>query len=762
MSGRERETAPLSSLGRGRSFVMEHDRSSSRPAEIIAEGLKRRGGGGGGGGFFSSDENALTKQILGTHAPGIDDLNVKPLLAVIEDILRLGSPTLSTHDNDNNNNALTAGARSDANLDHQPGGKKKVVSFHDDISYTTPDHDLNIVAVLALPINRISSEMICKCNEGGGEAHSATMNLLRSLSNYSWDVKVGITFAAFAINYGEFCLVDHLRMENPLAKNIATLKDLPHTMDNAAAELKHKLEAVVILLNTALNVTRFIVKFKELPSAYITHDSPEITAATAHIPTAVYWIIRSLMASFSLLLNLVGSSGHEYMSATAESWEILSLTHKLEVISAHLKKQLAICLGLVDKKKSEDAYIAFKRLIETSHIDNMKVLRAMIRTTEDQMPLYDGSKRTNERLEALRSKYILLLITDLDVPHEEINVLHMIYNQHAMRHEYEVLWLPVVDPTTAPLQDNVFYDLRNNNMPWYSVTRPSLVEPVAIRYFKEVWNFTHMPMLVVLDPQGKPSNLNALPMMWIWGGHAFPFTKARERALWDDHTWNIDLLADAIDPRIPEWTRGNRVICLYGGEDIDWIRKFTLSARAAASALHVPLEMLYVGKRNPRDKVRRCHEVINREKLSHIFPLAEYYDYVWYFWVRLWSMWNSKKHIGMSVDDDRIMREIMDMLTFDSSKEGWAVFSRGNYEMAKGKGDVVLPVLDNYTAWGYNVDHPDKFVAVVEEEIRRAHPEHHCNHLILPGQTGYIPERVACSQCGKIMEHYVMYSCCND
>lgn len=160
-----------------------------------------------------------------------------------------------------------------------------------------------------------------------------------------------------------------------------------------------------------------------------------------------------------------------------------------------------------------------------------------------------------ERLDALRSKYVLLLISDLDVPHEEINVMHMIYNQQTMRHEYEVLWLPIVDTETSAVssKNDVFYDLRNNNMPWYSVDHPSLVEPVAVRYIKEVWKFTHMPMLVVLDPQGKPSNLNALPMMWIWGGNAFPFTKAREHALWEEHTWNIELLADSIDPRIPEW-----------------------------------------------------------------------------------------------------------------------------------------------------------------------------------------------------------------
>ncbi|GFQ00688.1 hypothetical protein PHJA_002212700 [Phtheirospermum japonicum] len=713
-------------------------------------------------GLFSSDDSALSKQIIATHSPDIEELNVKPVLSIVEDILRLGRPFTAD---------TSHGAKTQAHLD--TSDDKKMVhssrqdvkalhgSYHDEKVLHSLDHETEIIKLLAFPINKISCEITCKCS-AGGEAHSVTMDLLKSLSNYPWDAKVVITFAAFAINYGEFWLVEHLHTTNPLAKNIATLKDLPELMEHAG-ELKKKFDAVVDLLNSVLSVTHCLTEFKELPSAYISHESPEMQAATAHIPMAVYWIIRSLLSCASILLNLVGS-GHEYITSTAESWEILSLAHKLSVIMEHLQKQLVICKRIIDSKKAEDAYTSFKRLIESSHIDNMKILRAMIRAREEQRPLYDGTRRTHERLEMLKSKYVLLLISDLDVPQEEVNVLHMIYNQSSLRHEYEVLWLPIIDPATThtELQNTTFYNLRNNYMPWYSVDHPSLVEPVAIRYIREVWKFVHMPMLVVLDPQGKPSNLDALPMMWIWGSNAFPFTKAREGALWAENAWNIELLADSIDPRIPDWVRENRVICLYGGEDIDWIRKFTLSARAVAGTLKVPLEMLYVGKRNPKDKVRRCHEIIDREKLSHIFSLKDYYDYVWYFWVRLWSMWNSKKQIGMTVESDRIMQEIMDVLTLDSTEQGWAVFSRGNHQMTKGKGDVLLTALENYSSWGYNVDHPDKFVTALDEAIKRSHPEHHCNRLILPGQAGYIPDRVVCSECGKVMEKYVMYRCCTD
>jgi hypothetical protein len=60
------------------------------------------------------------------------------------------------------------------------------------------------------------------------------------------------------------------------------------------------------------DVAKCIVEFKELPSQYITPDTPEMLTATAHIPTAVYWTIRSIVACTSQIVGLTGM-GHEYV-----------------------------------------------------------------------------------------------------------------------------------------------------------------------------------------------------------------------------------------------------------------------------------------------------------------------------------------------------------------------------------------------------------------------------------------------------------------
>ncbi|KAK4399670.1 protein SIEVE ELEMENT OCCLUSION B [Sesamum angolense] len=393
---------PARTPGGGHSFVTdhginptkEHEHHTVNPipssAQVAARG--RLGRADRAPNFFSSDD-ALTKQIVATHAPDMEDLDVRPVLSIIEDIMRLARPSSAD---------TTHVAQTQSHVDKLDDKVSHIPYHHDDKIYHTTEHDAEIVRVLAYPINKTSCEIICKC-AGGGESHAITMDLLKSLSSYSWDAK-----------------------------------DLPDIIAHAG-ELRKKFEAVLNLLTQVLKVTHCIIEFKELPPLYISRESPEITAATAHIPTAVYWIIRGLLTCASTLLNLVGS-GREYVTSTAESWEIQNLAHKLSVILEHLQDQLKRCKDLIDRKKAEDAYIAFKKLMETAHIDNMKVLRAMIRSREDQRPLYHGSRRTNERLEELRLKYVLLLISDLELPHEELNVLHLIYNQHNMRHEYEVLW----------------------------------------------------------------------------------------------------------------------------------------------------------------------------------------------------------------------------------------------------------------------------------------------------------------------------------
>lgn len=84
--------------------------------------------------------------------------------------------------------------------------------------------------------------------------------------------------------------------------------------------------------------------------------------------------------------------------------------------------------------------------------------------------------------------------------------------------------------------------------------------------------------------------------------------------------------------------------------------------------------MIYVGKSNPNDKVRKCHEIIDSDQLSYIFRLNDYYDYVWFFYVKLNGISTSKLQHGMTIETDNIIQEILTMLTNNDYEQGWAVF----------------------------------------------------------------------------------------
>ncbi|XP_043726165.1 protein SIEVE ELEMENT OCCLUSION B-like [Telopea speciosissima] len=692
--------------------------------------------------FTTSDDNVMMKQILATHAHDGREIDVKPLLQLIEEILQRSST-----------NALEGAL-------HHPQVSSHMDSLDERIQQ---ESFVGMLEALSYTIHKISCEISCKCS-GGGDAHSTTVALFNTLSSFSWDAKVVLALAAFAVTYGEFCLVAELYSTHPLAKSIALLKQLPDIFEYSDS-LRPKFEALKSLIQAMLNVTKCVVKFNELPPEYISADQPPMSVASTHIPTAVYWTVRSVVACASQIIGLIGLA-HEYIPSTTEAWELSSLAHKVNNIHDHLLKQLALCYQHIDEKKHAEAYLTLVRLFETIHIDNMKILKALIYAKDDLQPLYEGSTKKRVGVEVLRRKNVLLLISDMDISQEELSILEQMYKESRDQpsrpeSQYEVVWFPIVDrtlPWTEAKQKE--FDRLQSRMPWYSVHHPSLIDPAVIRYIKDVWHYNKKPILVVLDPQGRVVSPNALHMMWIWGSLAFPFTSMREEALWKEESWRLELLVDGIDQNILNWIMEDRFICLYGGEDMDWIKKFTTAARAVAQAARIPFEMVYVGKSNPRDKVRRNIQVITNEKLSSCWPDL---TSIWFFWIRLESMWYSKMQHGKTIENDRIMQEIVTMLTFDGSEQGWALISKGSGigNMAKAKGEMILTCFQLYDKWKDLIDSKG-FMQAVNDQLQEQHTPHHCSRLILPGTVGQIPEMVVCAECGRPMEKFLMYRCCTD
>lgn len=131
------------------------------------------------------------------------------------------------------------------------------------------------------------------------------MVLLNYLASYAWHAKVVLTLAAFAVIFGEFWLVAQLSTGNVLAKSVALLKQLPDVVENSTS-LRPQFDALNKLVKAALDVALCIVEFKELPSEYIAEDTPPMSIASAYIPIAAYWVIRSIVACASQIASFIG------------------------------------------------------------------------------------------------------------------------------------------------------------------------------------------------------------------------------------------------------------------------------------------------------------------------------------------------------------------------------------------------------------------------------------------------------------------------
>lgn len=149
-------------------------------------------------------------------------------------------------------------------------------------------------------------QLECKCS-GGADAHGSTMAILSMLSSYTWEAKIVLSLAAFSVNYGQFWLIAQLYATNPLAKSVALLMQLPDIVEHSNT-LKSQFDAANNLIKAVLDVTKCIIKFQLLPSNYISPETPPMSVAMALVPTAAYWLIRSLVTCASQLTSLLGMS----------------------------------------------------------------------------------------------------------------------------------------------------------------------------------------------------------------------------------------------------------------------------------------------------------------------------------------------------------------------------------------------------------------------------------------------------------------------
>ncbi|KAL6186430.1 hypothetical protein ACLB2K_042550 [Fragaria x ananassa] len=699
-----------------------------------------------------SDDHTLSNQILITDRShdrpyDVPPLSVKQVLQTIEAILVRANKTVDIHGTVVPGVLVPATAQVDS-LEHERAIHASLSSLHDNLDIPTSI------------LNEISCEIQCK-SLSGVDANKTTMDILERVQHYDWDEKVVLALAYFAIKDGEFWLVAQLFTSNPLAKAIGQLKQMQEILERSGTSLKAKFEVYNNLVNAVLKVTQIIVHLQDI--YHDPHLSIEIkdTTPTNHIPSAVYWTIRSIVILASQLLGITGSDP-EYVT---EAWELSSLAHKLESIYKNLEDNRNRLHELTRKFKDDEAFAAIGRILELPHIDNTKPLRVLF-YKDDQPALFDGYNKKRVDIDVLRRKVVILMISDLDIVQEnEYLIAHQMYSEKRQfptraESQYEIVWIPILDSwTDANLLQ--FEELRNG-MEWYSVYHPSFVSPIVRTHSQATER----------DCSGKkrPGGLSFWQMLLIkpyltgfQKGSTFAFSLGELT-----HKLSFGLPhALKTNPEEPNEVPVDGVAQLLLLNDADDISGHSLLLLAFAKIEQ--LELLYLGKSKQKERVARdIIRVIKEEKLSHTID----WNLIWFFWVRLESMWQSKGQLmselskanftDHNIKNDIIMQGIVSLLSFGSTDRGWALIGLPSSEMAKANGEHMSKSLNDFKIWKPKHDEVG-FTPALNEYLTGVYKSapHHCTNLILPA-TGVMPETVSCSECGRLMERYAMFRCCTD
>ncbi|TYJ43366.1 hypothetical protein E1A91_A03G147700v1 [Gossypium mustelinum] len=628
------------------------------------------------------DDEILIKKLLLSHDPDRRRLNSEMLLSAVENIVFHATASED----------LVSNKPVNANF-------KSNISNIELIESPEP---------LMHTIYKIAHEMLCK-SPGKEDLHTRTMVSFDLLGSHRWGAKAALALAAFAISYGEFSLLMQLRPHIPLAVSIANFKQIPSNM----SMLKPQVKALRSLSKTMVDLTKCIIEFEALPLVHVGPNMEDLAVIKPKIYVTAYWIIRSTLVCSFQIKSLMAMKPEQakyfkYSNITIAAWELLSLDNRLSSIYSHLRPQVDAFRRQTEAKMHQKLLSLFKK----SHIDNQDVLQ-MLFALKDNLPLKDCSTQEKLGVSALKSKVVLLLISKPDLlPFEQLFFLvNQTYDHpHNDKTEgsYAIIWVPISFYEAWIDTEQKWFDFISNSMPCEAI-------------------------MVVLDSEGMITNFNALDMVFIWGSKAYHFSLSRENELWDGEKWKMQLITNEIHPILTQWVEEGRNICIYGSENLDWIREFNAKMKDIKDA-----EIL---------------SIMNREIQSNLLSFTK----IQLFWLRLESMRRSKSRLGNNANTDNVLAQVSALLD-NNNDNGWAVYGKGlSTDIVRVEGDEIFRCLNLFRQWAENVGRLE-FIDALRTVLEPPLVEGPCNHTqVVPYSEGLVQGNMVCQNCKRLMKKFTIY-----
>ncbi|CAN4124087.1 unnamed protein product [Withania somnifera] len=600
-------------------------------------------------------------------------------------------------------------------------------------------------------IKKISHEILCKCHEDG-DLHEETMMLFETLGPFRWDTKVVLTLAAVISTYGEFWLIMQLVRHNSLAALIAVLKQMPRELNM----LKIQFKAMNLLINTMIEAANLVLEFEGLPLPHELLDDETIVVTKSKMYITVYWILRSSISCASQIAYFRTMKDNQHSnSTTIAAWTLFSLVYKLSSLCNDLREKLPMCQVQIGRRFPEKIHNLFK----VSHFHNQEVLRVLFSLKND-LPLKDSSREKYCGIQELESKVVLLLISKPELfATEKIFYLVQQMHDHPLHKKiggsYVTLWVPISSPHTWSLTDELNFQFLSNSLPWFSIRRPWSLHSAVVNFIRQEWNYKEEPVMVVLSTDGVVTNLNAIDMVWLWGAKSFPFSASREKELWEQENRILQLLIDEIDPLLTNWVEEGKHFCIYGSDNISWIKEFNDTLKKIKSA-GIQLEAIYVGYRNPSKDATNISDISVEDNLSILLSTTK----MKLFWLRLESIKKSVARVEQAAHSSSSLEHVLRLLDACETSNDWMIIGKGSStDVVILKGREVQECLKLLAESAKSVAKLG-LLGAIRCAIGSPLPVKPCYHSeILPSEEGLTEETVFCSRCMRPVEKFVVYQC---
>ncbi|XP_057847960.2 putative disease resistance protein At4g19050 [Cryptomeria japonica] len=417
--------------------------------------------------------------------------------------------------------------------------------------------------------------------------------------------------------------------------------------------------------------------------------------------------------------------------------------------------------------KSEN-YIRIKELSEVAQKNNIELLRSLLMTQGKDFIL-SNSKQVS--IDSLQDKMVLFLISKLQIFPTEFCALKEMYIETCGSHQFEIVWMPIVDPyhdTWGP------YVRTMENMPWPAMGDPWSIEPAVLKFVKEDLNFQNSALLIVVDDKGKISNHNFKETIERWGVEAYPFTYEKldklRKAQLDElkAKSSVEALFKNFDCslQVKKSFHQGQQICLYGGDPMQ-IVDFTQTLTSSGFSASVPI--IYVGRRHAEAENLNSEEGLHERNRQGMHWLSLSYVDAWKFWQRVdylleeliaadesENLAKYRVSLGILSLNNRSMRGVW-MTMVDESGEVMSESNREKLVQQLNKGqECHMDMLMEGISCGE-----------VEELLKERFEhglfpqEHHLHHTLLPFVKSPMPEPggVICDMCGKLIKISFYFKC---